>query len=1049
MRITKFLIERPTLFWSLLVGIVIAGVIAFRGMPKLEDPAVAVKQAMVIVPCMGASAHDIELKVAQPMEDVLRTLPSVRRLKSTCMQGMAQITVEYSLETEMSELEQNFDLLRRKVNDCKAQLPADCMDPIVMDDLMDVYGIFYSLSGEGYTTAELERYAKFIRRELLTVKGVKRITLGGTRREVINIVMTPERIAQNGLIPTQIMMQLQSAGSVVNAGKIQTGDQRLSLEVSDAIGDEEDIRNLEINTPEGAVVRLGDIATVERTYAEPQTGGFWSNGKEAVAICLAMNDGVNVVEVGKAVEERLGTLMEEIPVGMEMDKVFFQPEKVETAISGFMVNLLESVLIVILVLMFVMGFRSGLNIGLGLALTIALSFPILLLMGTTLQRISLGTFIIAMGMLVDNAIVIMDGILADRKRGLPESTYLFRIGRQTMFPLLGATVIGASTFLCVYMSPGSTGEYAGDLFLVLCVSLLVSWVLALTQVPVCAKYLLPAKLTEKELKSNEGDKRTDRMLKRTISKLIEHKTIAMATAFVLLGLAGWGMTKVKNLFFPDFDYKQFIIEYSLPAEAGSERVKTDLLEITKLLQENPDVESVHACQGTAPARYCLVRPMGAGGESDGELIVDCKDFETVQRILPGLRDELRDRYPDAYIRLRKYNFSIATTHKIEAMFQGPDPAVLRDLAKQAAEIMRESEYVDRYTVQNNWRPMTKVVTANYVQQDALRSAISRGDVGNALLAATDGMPCGVINDKDKQVVIQLQMREADGSRVENLDNIPVWSMLNVHIDGDKMGGLMTGGTSASDLQRSMFAATPLGSVVNGVSMKWDNACIYRVNGQRSIEVECDPNEDNYDATVAKAMNDVRPKIEAMELPTGYSLTWVGEDDTSSESINGLLAYLPVTFFLIFGILLLLFNSWKAVAVILTCIPFVICGISPVLLAFQMPFTFMASVGLIGLIGMMVKNAIVLVDEITRLRNEEGQHPYDAVVNATLSRMRPVMMASLTTILGMAPLLTDAMYSSMALSIMGGLFAGTIITLILVPLFYTVVYRVRKPKQEEI
>ena len=369
-------------------------------------------------------------------------------------------------------------------------LPQDCIDPIVLDDMMDVYGIFYSFSGEGYSYDELEKYAKYIRRELLKVKGVKRITIGGTQREVINIIMEPDKIAQNGLIPTQIMMQLQSAGAVVNAGNYETGDQRLMVSVNDAIKDDTDIRNLQIATVGGGIVRLGDIARVERSYVEPQTRGFWADGKQALAICVSLSNDANVPKVGAAVDDKLKEVMENIPVGMDTQKVFFQPDKVNEAVSGFMVNLLESVLIVIFVLMYVMGFKSGLNIGMGLVLTIALSFPILLMMGTTLHRISLGTFVIAMGMLVDNAIVIQDGILVDRKRGLPESKYLYKIGNRTMYPLLGATVIGASTFMCIYLSPGSTGEYAGDMFLVLCVSLLVSWVLALVQIPVFSKYLL-------------------------------------------------------------------------------------------------------------------------------------------------------------------------------------------------------------------------------------------------------------------------------------------------------------------------------------------------------------------------------------------------------------------------------------------------------------------------------------------------------------------------------------------------------------------------------
>ena len=467
MKITEFFVKRPTLFWSLMVAVLIAGVLAYVQMPKLEDPVVAVKQAMIVVPWPGADAHEVELEVAVPMEDALRTLPDVKKVTAECHDGSAMLTVEFLMTVPMSELEQHFDLLRRKVNDMRARLPQGCYDPVVVDDMMDVYGIFYAFTGEGYTYPELYKYAKLIRRELLGVKGVKRINIVGNRDEVVNIVLSREKIAGNGLLPTQIMMALQDAGKTVNAGAAGSGSDRIRLEVTGKVVDEEGIRNLRVTTVDAKTVRLGDIATVERAYAAPQRNGFFVEGKPALAICVAMEADAIVPDVGKLVDRQLAEVMQRMPAGMATEKIFFQPDKVDEAVNSFMVNLVESVLIVILVLVFTMGFRSGVIIGFGLILTIALSFPILLVCGTTLQRISLGAFIVAMGMLVDNAIVIMDGILIDKKRGLGPKTYLYRIGRNTAWPLLGATVIAAATFLCIYLSPGSVGEYASDLFLVL------------------------------------------------------------------------------------------------------------------------------------------------------------------------------------------------------------------------------------------------------------------------------------------------------------------------------------------------------------------------------------------------------------------------------------------------------------------------------------------------------------------------------------------------------------------------------------------------------
>lgn len=1045
MKMTEFFMRRPVLFWSLMAAILVAGVLAFVQMPKLEDPAVSAKQAMVVVAWPGASAHEMELKVAQIMEDELRALPNVKKVKTECQNGSVMFTVEFQMTVLEKELEQHFDLLRRKVNDAASHLPQGCYSPVVIDDMMDVYGIFYALTADGYDYPEMYKYAKYLHRELLGVKGVKRINIIGNRDEVINIVLSKEQIARSGIVPTQIMSALQAAGKTVDAGRYRTGDERIALYVDSAVENEEDIRNLQIRTLDGKTMRLGDIARVERAFAEPQRNGFFVNGQPALAICMAMESSAIVPDVGAAVDVKLAEAMKNVPAGFHTEKIFFQPDKVDEAISSFMWNLVESVAIVILVLIFTMGFRSGLIIGFGLVLTVAVSFPILLVCGTTLQRISLGAFIVAMGMLVDNAVVIMDGILIDKKRGLGPKTYLYRIGRNTALPLLGATVIAASTFLCVYLSPDTAGEYAGDLFLVLCVSLLASWVLALVQVPICAKSWLPKR--EKTVRNDSGavmNSPVHRFVRRAIGFLIGYKKTTIAVAFSMLALCIFGMTKVKNLFFPDFDYKQFVIECFFPSATDADKVRDRLLEMSDQLKENPAIERVAVSQGSAPAHYCLVRPMTSGGDCYGELIVDCEDYNTVLEQIPAVRRQLREQYPDAYIRIRKYNFSISTSHTIEVEFAGPDPAVLRRLSAQAEEIMRRSPYIDAYSVQNNWKPAGKALVAEYMKQNALRSGIERGDVANALLAATDGMPVGVLNDQERMVMLNLQIRNEDGSRIKTLNDIPVWSMMNVHLSNEELQNALSGGKAMSELQDKVFRAVPLGNVVDDLRLDWDEDLVLRLNGQRVIEAECDPNPDNPYATPAKAVSSIQDEIEAIPLPDGYTMRWVGEGEVQGEAIGNLMKFVPITVFLILAILLLLFNDWRKVILILLCFPFVFCGITPSLLLSGQPMTFMAIIGMLGLIGMMVKNAIVLVDEIGRLRIEEKAAPYTAVVEATVSRVRPVLMASLTTIVGMIPLVGDPMYSSMAITIMGGLTVSTIITLVLLPLFYTALFRIRKP-----
>ena len=629
-RITNYFVKHPVVFWSVVAGIIVAGVLSFVMMPKLEDPPISAKQAMVVVSYPGAAAHDVELKAAILLEDALRALPDVHKVVTNCQDGLAMITVEFKMTVLNDKLQEHFAMLRHKVQDVSVYLPQDCGAPMVIDDMTDVYGIFYSLSGDGYDYPVLNRYASYIRRSLMDVKGIKRVNLSGARDEVINIVLSKDQLARNGLIPMQIMMALQNAGKTVDAGSFQVSGERIPVIVSDAVEDERQISGLMISTVDGKVVRLGDVAKVERTYAEPQTNGFFVGGKPAVAICAAMEEDVIVPDVGKLVDAKMAEIEKTLPAGMKLEKIFFQPDKVNAAISSFMVNLLESVLIVILLLIFTMGFRSGLIIGFGLVLTVAVSFPLLLSIGTTLHRISLGAFIIAMGMLVDNSVVIMDGILVDKKRGLGPKTYLFRVGRNTAVPLLGATVIAASTFVGVYLSPDTAGEYAGDLFLVLCVSLLASGVLALVQVPVCAKAWLP-----RHYKDNGGQDTSvmnsplHNAVRRIVAFLIRYRRIVVTASVAVMLVCLAGMTKVRNLFFPDFDYNQFVVECFFPSQTSGNEVRDNLLKMTEMLEKNPELDRISACQGSAPAHYCLVRPMTSGGECYGELIVDCRDYQKV------------------------------------------------------------------------------------------------------------------------------------------------------------------------------------------------------------------------------------------------------------------------------------------------------------------------------------------------------------------------------------------------------------------------------------
>ncbi|MBQ0080724.1 MAG: efflux RND transporter permease subunit [Alistipes sp.] len=1038
MHIPEFFLKRPVLFWSMMIGVLIAGVISYLWMPKLEDPVVPVKQAMVIVVYPGASAEQMELQVAILMEEKLRSLPDVKKIKTECQPSMASFTVEFDMKISKDDLEQYFDLLRRKAADVEAQLPRGCMAPIVVDDMMDVYGSFYALSSSSYDYRKLYDYAGFIRRELQAVKGVKRVNIYGARKEVINIYLNKEDIASNGMLPMQVISAVQDAGKALQLGDHQIHGTHIRLDVTGNIENEQDIRRLLVTTTSGKKVPLGEIARIEREYEEPFRNAFYINGQKALAISVAMEDDAIVPDVGKLLDKKLDEVMRMVPAGIEIEKIFFQADKVNEAIDDFLLNLLESVIIVVLVLVFAMGLRSGLIIGFGLFLTIAASFPVLSLMDTTLQRISLGAFIVAMGMLVDNAVVIMDGILLDRGRGLKRENYLFRIGKQTAGPLLGATIVAVSVFLAVYLSPGSVGEYAKDLFVVLAVSLLLSWVFALVQVPICADCWLGRDGLEKSVEQVQNTW-MHRFIKQGVTSMIRHKFLSISIAVVLLLGSIFALTRVRNVFFPDFNYGQFIIECTFPSTKTLESVRQDMLQMESIIRQNENVRRVAVSTGTPPARYCFVRPMSTGGDFYAEFIVDCKDYPTITREIPPMMESLRAAYPEVYMRARKYNFSISTSHPVEIAVEGPDPAVLRSLCSSVEKIMRESRYVDYYSVQNNWKPKAKHLNIEFDELNGQTAGISRQDLASSMEAAQDGKTIGVLYDKDLMVLLNLCVREKDGKRIEDLGQIPVWSMLNLRPMNMDPTSLLSG-DGVMKMKDDMFRSVPLSSVSLGESISWHEDYILRQNGRRIIEAECDPSMYDNDATPASLLRSVESRLKEIPVPEGYDIHPIGEKELQAEAIGGLFRYIPLTLFIILTVLLLLFGAWRKVILVLMILPFGIVGVSWGLLLTGVPFTFMGTIGIFGLTGMMIKNEIVLLDEISRLTGT-GIDPFMAIIEATLSRVRPVMMASLTTIVGMLPLITDPMYGSLSVTIMGGLLVGTLITLLLFPLLYATFYKV--------
>jgi multidrug efflux pump subunit AcrB len=902
---------------------------------------------------------------------------------------------------------QKWDILRRKVLEAARELPPGAMQPMVFDDYGDVFGVFLALMGDGYSYAEMKQYALFLQRELLLVENVNRVEIWGTRTECIYVEISRARLAELGIHPSQIIETLHTQNLIADAGRIDVGTERIRLDPTGTFQRVEEIEDLVISgTDRHELVLMKDVATLRRSYVDPPRTMMRYNGKPAIGIAISTVSRGNVVTMGQAVKQRLAELMPQLPAGIQGGVVSYQAEDVLHAVNNFIANLVMAIVIVTGTLLVTMGMRSGLLISSALIVTILGTFVVMLPLGIDLQRASLGALIIALGMLVDNAIVVTEGSLISLRKGEGRLAAMTQPAKTTAWPLLGATVIAIAGFLPIALARNNTGEYCLSLFQVVAISLALSWVIAMTVTPVLGNLFLRVPEQQRGTDPYAGPiYRNYRFVLRTA---LAHRSLTILLMGALLGIGMYGFAHVQQIFFPDSDKKMFIIEYWLPEGSNIHDVAADVSRIEQhLLSHYPAIVSVIACIGEGAPRFNLSYEPELANTSFGQVFVNVNDLDAIDALLPDIEQYLKSAFPQAEPRLRRFPLGPFTAFKVEARISGPDPRMLRKLADQAQAIMRADPH-SRDT-RNNWRQKTKVWTPDFSQPRARRAHVSRQDMAVALAMHSDGLPVGVYREADELLPIVVRAPAPERRDVDNLENLPVW------------------GAAAKSV--------PLKQLVSDVRTEWEDPIIHRYNRRRTITAQCDPIEG---VTSDDLMRRIKPAVEAMELPPGYMLEWGGEFDEDQKAGTAVYSQLPIAFLIMAFAIVALFNGFRQPLIIVLILPLSLIGVAAGLLMTGKPFGFMALLGVLSLFGMLIKNAVVLLNQID-LEMHEGVAPYQAVITASISRMRPVLMATLTTVLGMIPLVNDPLHGSMAVAIMFGLTFATILTLIMVPVLYTIVF----------
>jgi len=1010
MSLTEYSLKNKVVMYFLLLLVLVGGISSYFTIGKLEDSVFTIKTALVITQYPGASPHEVEQEVTEVIERAAQSMDNIDEISSSSYAGLSIVEIDYEEKLRNSAMPQVWDILRKKLKDAEGGLPSGAHVPQVVDDYGDVYGMFYAITGDGFTYEELNDYAQYIKQELLPVDQVGKISLFGNRTEVVDVIIKESKKSELGINPGIIAQAFNSQAQIAAAGNIEINDRYIRVSGNDAFKNLEEIKNTIVQVGDEQF-RLKDVVEIKKSFLEPARGLMKRNTQNAIGLAVSTTKGGNVLTLAENLNAQLDIIRPNLPLGVEISSIYNEAKEVENANDGFIVNLITSVAIVVVVLLLFMGWQSGLLIGSGLIFSILGTLIVMNSMDISLHRTSLAAIIIAMGMLVDNAIVVTDGALVSLQKGMNRRKAIVNISSSTSLPLLGATLIAILAFLPVFLAPNNAGEICSDLFLVLAISLTLSWFFAMTQTALTNERFLKA---PKEIK-DPYESKFYQVFKGFLIKVLKLRWLSLATVILFLGISLFAFSNLKQAFFMAMEKSYFVVDYWLPEGSSVKSVEDDLAKAEKELFENyPEVVNVITSISQTPPRYLLMAHAENYNTSFGQLMVETHSPEETDNMVPKLTKHFLENYPQARVRVKKYIAGPPIAYKVEGRFIGPDPAVLRNLAEQAKGIMYNTPECG--DISDDWRNKALTWAPHYSDVKGSRAGISRSDLGNSIQQLTStGLGIGLYRENEEKLPVMLKVDQESKNSIDAIENTSVWSQ--------------TGSYSV-----------PLKEVVDSITLTWENSVIKRYNRQRAITVQCDPVDP--DMTGATLLSKVKDQIEAIPLPAGYRFMWDGEYKTSKESQEGMGKFFPLAMLMMVFIIVMLFNSVRQSLVVVAIIPLSIIGVGIGLYVTNNPFGFMAIVGFLGLIGMVLKNAIVLMDQINLNLNTEGMKPFPAVISAAISRLRPVALAAVTTILGMLPIISDAMYGSMAITIIFGLLFATVLTLVVVPLLYVIFYGIK-------
>jgi multidrug efflux pump subunit AcrB len=1011
--VSAWAVAHPALVLFLIVMLGTAGLFSYRSLGRGEDPSFTIKLVVVTAMWPGATAAEMQTQVADPIEKKMQELPFIDKVTTYSKSGFTAMQVAFKDNTPARDVPQLFYQLRKKLSDIKDDLPSGLIGPSVNDEWGDVDSILYMLTADGADYAQMKKVAEAFRQRLLKVKNVTKVNLYGTQDEKIFVEFSHAKLATLGITPDQLFQSLARQNAVVPAGVLETTAQRVPLRVTGALDGVKAVAETPVEA-NGRVFRVGDIATVTHGFADPPDFQVRQTSKQAIGIGIVMAKGANILELGPDVASATADFMSAVPQGFDLEQIADQPEVVDHAVNEFVHSFVEALAIVLFVSFLALGWRTGIVVALSVPLVLAIVFIVMNSMGLDLHRITLGALIIALGLLVDDAIIAVEMMVVKMEQGWDRVRAASFAWESTAFPMLTGTLVTAAGFLPIGFANSSVGEYAGGIFWVVAIALLASWIVAVVFTPYIGVKLLPnfKKLAPGHDPHEIYETRMYRALRRVIEWCVRRRvTVVVATAGIfVLSILAFG--HVQQQFFPLSERPELFFQLRLPAGTAFGTTLESVKRAQAMLKNDNDIATYTAYVGRGSPRFWLGLNPQLPDEAFAEIVILSKDVEARERIKARLEKAVADgALSEARVRVDRFNFGPPVGFPVQFRVIGPDAKKVRDIAYQVREVMRaDDKVIDPHLDWNEQAPYLKLA----IDQDRVRAmGLTPQDIAQALSMLISGVPITTVRDGIEKVAVVARAVPSERLDLAHIDDLSLYSRNGV--------------------------AVPLSQIAH-VEYGHEEPILWRINRDMSITVRADVVDG---VQPPDATNAIWPKLQSIRdsLEPAYRLEIGGAIEESQKGNASIFVLFPLMIFVMLTLLMIQLQSISRLILVFLTAPLGIVGASLGLNVADKPFGFVALLGLIALMGMIMRNAVILVDQIES-DVSHGSTRRDAIVEATVRRARPVVLTALAAILAMIPLSRSAFWGPMAITIMGGLFVATFLTLLFLPSLYALWYRKR-------